>query len=84
MVAFPSKPYLLLAAVIASIAGFPTGSLSAQPSPSAHGTVALADLDLKLIDQDWSTAKRNRAVSGKPLRIAGETYAHGIGRFFVD
>ena len=79
MVAFPSKPYLLLAAVIASIAGFPTGSLSAQPSPSAHGTVALADLDLKLIDQDWSTAKRNRAVSGKPLRIAGETYAHGIG-----
>lgn len=64
------------------IVGLATDSLEAQiasPSRLARGNVALSELDLTLLDQDWSTAKRDRSVTGKPLNIDGETFAHGIG-----
>ena len=42
-------------------------------------TVALGDLDLKLVDQTWNVARRNQSVGGKPLRIGGRDFAHGVG-----
>lgn len=41
--------------------------------------LAISDLNLRLVDQDWGTAKRDRAVSGKPLMVGGTSFAKGIG-----
>jgi hypothetical protein len=41
--------------------------------------VVLSDLDLSLVDQQWSTAKRNLAVGDKPLSIAGRRFSRGVG-----
>lgn len=62
-----------LLTAIAFVAGVLPGCLAAQ------STVKLSELNLNLLDQDWNTAKRDRSVGGKPLRIDGETFAHGIG-----
>ncbi len=43
------------------------------------GDVALGSLDLGAVEQEWSSAQRDRSVGGKPLTIAGKTYATGVG-----
>ncbi|MBX3120479.1 MAG: NPCBM/NEW2 domain-containing protein [Fimbriimonadaceae bacterium] len=40
---------------------------------------AIESLDLKAMRQDWGTPQVNRSVDKNPLRIAGKTYARGIG-----
>ncbi|MDF2440224.1 MAG: hypothetical protein JWN98_1208 [Abditibacteriota bacterium] len=42
-------------------------------------SVALSDLDLTLVDQQWSVPRRNLAVSGKPLSIGGRKFTNGVG-----
>lgn len=42
-------------------------------------TVRLCDLDLTKVDQAWDQARANQSVSGKPLRISGQTFSHGVG-----
>ena len=42
-------------------------------------TVWLDELDVGNATSGWGPAKRNRSVEGKPLTIAGETYARGLG-----
>jgi hypothetical protein len=39
----------------------------------------LSDLDLRLVDQAWNAAKKDTGVTGKPLRIGGRVFTHGIG-----
>ncbi|RYG44380.1 alpha-galactosidase [bacterium] len=42
-------------------------------------SVSLESLDLKPIRQEWGEPKAARSVDGNPLRIAGTTYASGLG-----
>lgn len=60
----------------------PMAAISAEtppPPPINAGTLELSELDLTLMDQTWNTARRGRSVSGKPLRINGESFKKGIG-----
>lgn len=50
---------------------------------AATSTFDLATLDLGNIEQGWATAQRNTSVDGNPLRIAGRTFARGIGSHSV-
>ena len=43
------------------------------------GTVWLDELDVGKAASGWGPAKRNRSVEGKPLTIAGRTFARGLG-----
>lgn len=45
----------------------------------AARSVALSDLNLTLVDQQWNSARKNLSVGGKPLRIGGRDFAHGVG-----
>ena len=51
------------------------GAAAAQ----AADEVALSALDLSKIRQGWGAARANQAVTQKPLSIAGETFANGVG-----
>lgn len=39
----------------------------------------LETLDLRNVQQDWGAATPGKALDGKPLRIHGQEFAHGIG-----
>ncbi len=47
---------------------------------SAHAdTVGLETLDLSFVEQGWGEPHANQSVDGHPLKIGGETFAHGLG-----
>ncbi len=54
-------------------------SNAAQTPAIMNANIALSDLDLTLVDQQWNVAGRNLSVGGKPLRIGGRTFATGVG-----
>ncbi len=58
------------------LAPAPLFAASAQPGAT---NVTLSELDLSLVDQEWNVAGMNQSVSQKPLRIAGRTFANGVG-----
>jgi alpha-galactosidase len=41
--------------------------------------IPLETLDLSAIAQDWGKAQASRSVEGRPLRIGGKAYDHGVG-----
>jgi alpha-galactosidase len=41
--------------------------------------VPLSSLDLHKMRQGWGEAKIDQSVTGKPLAIGGQTFAHGVG-----
>ena len=53
--------------------------LSASSYLRAEETVPLSMLDLHKMRQGWGEAKIDQSVTGKPLTIGGETFAHGVG-----
>lgn len=42
-------------------------------------SVPLSSLDLQQMTTGWGSAQANKAVSGKPLAIAGRVFEHGVG-----
>lgn len=63
------------AAIVAGAAiAAPAKTMIAQET-----SVALSDLDLSLVDQQWNSAKKNLGVGGKPLGIGGRKFTHGVG-----
>ena len=55
----------------------------------AEEVVPLSTLDLHKMKQGWGEAKIDQSVTGRPLTIGGETFAHGVGThaqsvFFVQ
>lgn len=48
-------------------------------SAQAAETVWLGSLDLSHVRQGWGQAQADKAVTGKPLSIAGQPFAHGVG-----
>lgn len=52
-----------------------------MPVLASHAAekVALTDLDLSVIRQGWGKPQLNRSIREKPLSIAGQTFAQGIG-----
>ncbi|KAA3608129.1 MAG: hypothetical protein DWQ01_13730 [Planctomycetota bacterium] len=46
--------------------------------PPAHAR-PLQDREARLASQAWGSLRRGRSVGGRPLRVAGRTYARGIG-----
>ncbi len=72
-------------ALAASSALLPLDRIAAQNSrrspntPMNEGTVALSDLDLRLVDQERGVARRNAAGDGKPLSIGGRAFESGVG-----
>lgn len=41
--------------------------------------VRVGDLDLAPMSQEWGKPGRNLSVDGKPMKVAGESFAHGVG-----
>ncbi len=41
--------------------------------------VWISDLDLNNVQQGWGWPQKDKSVDGNPLRIAGQTFDHGIG-----
>jgi alpha-galactosidase len=68
-----ARPVRLAAAMFATVI---TTIATAQDAPSVTW---LADLDLAPIRQGWGQAQKDRAVTGRPLAIAGSPFARGIG-----
>ncbi|MBM4063066.1 MAG: hypothetical protein FJ265_18515, partial [Planctomycetes bacterium] len=54
-------------------------ALAATAAAQGPTTTCLADLDLALIRQGWGSPQKDRAVTGRPLAIAGAGFARGIG-----
>ncbi|HTJ79435.1 MAG TPA: NPCBM/NEW2 domain-containing protein [Rariglobus sp.] len=51
--------------------------------------IPLSSLDLKSVEQEWGRAQQDKAVTGGPLIIAGQTFKNGLGthangRFVID
>jgi len=50
---------------------------------AAHGepsrTNWLSELDLGRVRQGWGKARKDRSVSGAPMRVAGEAFSRGVG-----
>lgn len=61
----------VLGAAVASL--FLAGGLRAAE------TVPLDSLDLSKVTQGWGTAQAGKAVTGKPLTIAGQVFTRGVG-----
>lgn len=53
--------------------------LAAAFTLRAAETVWLGSLDLKHVRQGWGQAQADKSVTGKPLRIGGQTFDHGVG-----
>ena len=65
------KPFLFTALVVAATQ---LSLPAAEPE-----TVWLSALDLSPITQGWGQAQADKAVTGKPMAIAGHKYEHGVG-----
>lgn len=48
------------------------------------GDFPLSHIDLRAVEQDWSTAKRDRSVDDHPITLGGKVYATGIGTHAVS
>jgi len=48
-------------------------------APLKAAEVALNDLDVALFSTGWGKPQADKSVSGTPLLIAGEAFAHGVG-----
>lgn len=48
-------------------------------SAAPPDTIWLDTLDLSHMDQGWSKPAAGRTVDGKPLTLAGQVFAHGVG-----
>ena len=48
-------------------------------SPVLAGTVWLSSLDLSQMTAGWSVPKADREITGQPIVIAKEQFAHGVG-----
>ena len=46
---------------------------------AAQTTIALQKLDLKHMRQGWGEPQIDRSIREKPLAIAGQKFAHGVG-----
>ena len=53
--------------------------LTGAAASFAAETIGLESLDLSSLRQGWGTPQVNRSIREQPLRIAGKTYAHGVG-----
>lgn len=59
---------------------FAGGLFFCQLSATAQtNTVLLSDLDLSLAYQQYGAPVKNRAVTGEPLGVAGESFSQGVG-----
>src|SRR5690554_568251 len=66
-------------------------SFATYSQSSGTGTLSLSELDIENVGQPWWPAKRDRAITGAPIRISGKSYKNGIGAlpgsklyFFLD
>jgi alpha-galactosidase len=53
--------------------------LTTAPAALALDTTALTSLDLSKMRQGWGTPQVDKAVTGRPLSIAGRTFDSGVG-----
>jgi alpha-galactosidase len=58
--------------------------VSTQAPAVEPETVWLSSLDLTNIMQGWGEAQADKAVTGKPLSIAGQKFEHGVGTHAVS
>ena len=65
------KPILLAACLSATVSFL---SLAAEPE-----AVWVSSLDLLPVSQGWGNAQADKAVTGKPMAIAGHKYDRGVG-----
>ncbi len=67
---------------------WPVMTLMASLMPCLAGAedkvLRLADLDLKEWSSGWGRTTNNAAVTGKPLRVGGREFAHGVGTHAVS
>ncbi|HUH46002.1 MAG TPA: NPCBM/NEW2 domain-containing protein, partial [Arenibacter sp.] len=65
--------------------------ITVYPQSSGAGIQLLSELDIESIEQPWWPAKKDMAITGSPIQIAGKSYKKGIGTlpgsklyFFLD
>jgi hypothetical protein len=51
----------------------------AAPAEAVAGRVWLDELDLTKATTGWGKAQANKSVEGRPLTVAGQTFARGLG-----
>jgi alpha-galactosidase len=74
--------YLLMATLVSGKEPEQTNTPPAKNTESQAQkttTVRLSSLDLSAIRQGWGQPQADKSVTGKPIAIAGRTFAHGIG-----
>ena len=54
------------------------------PSAPAAETVWLSSLDVSKTVQGWGQQQVDRSVTGKPLSIAGQQFARGVGTHAIS
>ena len=54
-------------------------SVSALTGICAGAEMALSSMDLTAMTTGWESAKADKSIDGKPLKIAGTAYATGVG-----
>jgi len=68
------KPTAFCSLLILILILRPSHSLAAQSQD-----FWLSDLDLSSISQGWGKVEKDKAVTGKPMSIAGHAYSRGLG-----
>ena len=69
-------------ALMFAVLGTALGSI-ALPAPAAE-TVWLSSLDVSKTVQGWGQPQVDRSVTGKPLSIAGQQFARGLGTHAIS
>ncbi len=67
----PAALYLIAAAILG-------GTVSVQGAATIQ-KVWLSDLDISKTQQGWGEPHHNSSVDGRPLRIGGRAFEHGLG-----
>ncbi|MBN2513754.1 MAG: NPCBM/NEW2 domain-containing protein [Sedimentisphaerales bacterium] len=53
--------------------------LSCRAAGESQERVWLSDLDCQWVQQQWGKPQKDRSVEGRPLRMDGRVYTHGLG-----
>ncbi|MCM4149965.1 alpha-galactosidase [Arenibacter sp. N53] len=53
--------------------------MASYSQQSASGILSISELDIEKPEQPWWSAQKNKAITGVPIQIGGESFKNGIG-----
>ncbi|WP_205164581.1 MULTISPECIES: NPCBM/NEW2 domain-containing protein [Arenibacter] len=54
-------------------------TMASYSQQSASGILSISELDIEKPEQPWWSAQKNKAITGVPIQIGGESFKNGIG-----